>query len=88
MQAVDHMPRRRGRAGRKAWLEELPDGPTCFVAINHPAVVRAAVLHALGVPPQVFWRIDVAPLTQTWLTRTTGRWRLRETGHPPSLGDW
>jgi broad specificity phosphatase PhoE len=70
-----------------SWLEGVPDGPARVVAVTHPAVVRSAVLHALGAPPQVFWRIDVAPLTQTWLTRNTGRWRLRETGHPLSPGD-
>lgn len=64
------------------WLNELPTGAARIAAITHPAVVRAAVLHALGAPPECFWRLDAAPLSQTWLTYHGGRWQLRETGHP------
>ncbi|WP_329246596.1 histidine phosphatase family protein [Actinoallomurus sp. NBC_01490] len=64
------------------WLNELPTGPARIAAVTHPAVVRAAVLHTLGAPPECFWRLDAGPLTQTWLSRDGGRWRLRETGHP------
>jgi broad specificity phosphatase PhoE len=64
------------------WLNSLAPGPTRIVAVTHPAVVRAAVLHALGAPLACFWRLDVAPLTQTRLSHHSGRWQLRETGHP------
>jgi broad specificity phosphatase PhoE len=63
------------------WLNELPTGTARIAAITHPAVVRAAVLHTLGAPPEGFWRLDAGPLSQTWLTHHGGRWRLRETGH-------
>ena len=65
-----------------AWLDELPATPARLAAITHPAVVRAAALHTLGAPASCFWRLDTAPLSQTWLSRNDGRWRLRETGHP------
>ncbi|MFB9836903.1 histidine phosphatase family protein [Actinoallomurus acaciae] len=64
------------------WLNELPTGTARIAAITHPAVVRAAVLHVLGAPAAGFWRLDAAPLSQTWLTHHGGRWQLRETGHP------
>jgi broad specificity phosphatase PhoE len=66
-----------------SWLAGLPElaGPAHLAAVTHPAVVRAAVLHTLGAPLAGFWRLDSAPLTQTWLTRHGGRWQLRETGH-------
>jgi len=64
------------------WLDELPAGPTRIAAITHPSVIRAAALHVLGAPPSSFWRLDTAPLSQTWLSRHGGRWQLRETGHP------
>jgi broad specificity phosphatase PhoE len=71
-----------------AWLDGLAAGPARIAAITHPAFVRAAVLYALQAPPVCFWRLDVAPLSQTWLSRHDGRWRLRETGHPltPAAG--
>jgi broad specificity phosphatase PhoE len=50
-------------------------GHTIMVA--QPAVIRAAIVHAIAGTPQSFWRIDIAPLSQTMLTRSNGRWRLR-----------
>lgn len=61
------------RVGR--WLESLPEGRT--VAVVEPEVVRAAVVHALGLPTGSFWRLDVAPLTATELSGRAGRWNLR-----------
>jgi broad specificity phosphatase PhoE len=71
-----------GLAARVAhWLNEIPADATRIAAVTHPAVVRAAVLATLGAPLHCFWRLDVSPLSQTWLTRHGGRWQLRETGH-------
>ena len=64
------------------WLDGLAGERVRIAAITHPAVVRAAVVQTLGAPLSCFWRLDSAPLTQTWLTRNAGRWQLRETGHP------
>ncbi|MBD3002874.1 histidine phosphatase family protein [Streptomyces sp. 5-10] len=52
-----------------------------LLAVVEPAVVRAALVHALGLPAPTFWRLDVAPLTATELSGRAGRWNLR-CGHP------
>jgi broad specificity phosphatase PhoE len=57
-------------------------GSARIAAVTHPALVRAVVTHVLKAPPGSFWRIDAAPLSQTWLSYHHGRWQLRETGHP------
>ncbi|MER5885019.1 histidine phosphatase family protein [Streptomyces sp. NPDC001941] len=57
------------------WLDALPEGRA--LAVAGPGAVRAAVVHALAVPPDVFWRVDVEPLALTRLTRHSGRWHLR-----------
>ncbi|MEU3464258.1 histidine phosphatase family protein [Streptomyces sp. NPDC006733] len=59
------------------WLDgRAPDGGR-VLAVVEPAVVRAAVVHGLGLPPQAFWRMDVLPLTVTELSGRAGRWNLR-----------
>jgi broad specificity phosphatase PhoE len=65
-----------------AWLDAVQDTGDRIVAVTHPAVIRAAVIHVLGAPPKSFWRIDVVPLSHTRLTCNGGAWTLRETGHP------
>jgi broad specificity phosphatase PhoE len=45
--------------------------------IAHSSVIRAAALHALGAPPEAFWRIDVEPLSVTEMTSDGRRWQLR-----------
>ncbi|MFF0286867.1 histidine phosphatase family protein [Streptomyces sp. NPDC005262] len=70
------------------WLDSLhgegaDDGSV--LAVVEPAAVRAAIVHALGLPPQAFWRLDVAPLTLTELSGRSGRWNLR-CGRPLSPG--
>jgi broad specificity phosphatase PhoE len=72
------------------WLDTLANkttsdraaGPARIAAVTHPALVRAVVTHVLKAPPGSFWRIDAAPLSQTWLSYHHDRWQLRETGHP------
>lgn len=62
------------------WLDSLHrEGAdnSSVLAVAEPAVVRAAIVHALGLPPQTFWRLDVAPLTLTELSGRSGRWNLR-----------
>ncbi|MFF5205515.1 histidine phosphatase family protein [Streptosporangium sp. NPDC000396] len=56
------------------WLSRRAPGR--LVAVTHPPVIRAAVVHALGAPAQAFWRVDVAPLARVALTGRDGRWRL------------
>ncbi|MGW9523881.1 histidine phosphatase family protein [Streptomyces diastaticus] len=55
--------------------------PVRLLAVVEPAVVRAAVIHALDLPARAFWRLDTGPLTLTTLTGRPGRWNLA-TGQP------
>ena len=66
-------------AGWLASLTEiaLTDNTLPTVAVTHPAVIRAAVLLALDVPPKSFWRIDIAAVSRTLLHFRNGRWTLR-----------
>nr|WSW65053.1 histidine phosphatase family protein [Streptomyces sp. NBC_00995] len=60
------------------WLDSpAGDGTGRVLGVVEPAVIRAAVVHALALPPQAFWRLDVAPLTVTELSGRAGRWNLR-----------
>jgi broad specificity phosphatase PhoE len=59
------------------WLDELPDLRLGLLAIVDPAVVQAAIVHAMGAPPTAIWRLDVAPLTTALLVGRPGRWNLR-----------
>jgi broad specificity phosphatase PhoE len=64
------------RAGQ--WLDGVGtrlSGHT--IAVAHAVVIRAAIVHAIEAGPRSFWRIDIAPLSQTLLTRSHGQWRLR-----------
>jgi broad specificity phosphatase PhoE len=63
-----------------AWLDERRQDIGHGIAVTHPAVIRAAVVHVIGAPPQAFWRIDVEPLSCTDLRRNGDRWTLRATG--------
>ncbi|MGW4226399.1 histidine phosphatase family protein [Streptomyces bauhiniae] len=57
------------------WLKSAPEGRT--IAVVEPEAVRATVVHALGLPTDTFWRLDVPPLTATELSGRAGRWNLR-----------
>jgi broad specificity phosphatase PhoE len=61
-----------------SWLDGagLPAGRTAV--FTHPAVVRAALVHALQAGPATFWRIDVPPLAKAVLSGGAGHWTLKE----------
>ncbi|MEU3600342.1 histidine phosphatase family protein [Streptomyces sp. NPDC006798] len=67
----------RARVG--GWLDGLAHGPAGrrVLAVAEAAVVRVAVLHALALPPETFWRLDVPPLSRTDLSGDGRRWNLR-----------
>jgi broad specificity phosphatase PhoE len=52
------------------------------VAVTHPAVIRAAIVHALRIPALAFWRFDIAPLTLTDLRFNRNVWTVRCSGCP------
>ena len=64
-----------GRVG--AWLDALPRDHHRVVAVVTPAIVKAAVVHAIVGTPASFWRIDVAPLSRTVLSGRPTSWTLR-----------
>jgi len=59
-----------------AWLRESLSREGATLAVTHAAVVRAAVVNALGAPAPAFWRIDVAPFTLARFSGHEGRWNL------------
>lgn len=59
------------------WLVSLQTTPGHVVAVTHPFIIRAAVIHVMQ--GSAFHDIDVEPLSAVEL-RFTGRWRLRLTG--------
>jgi broad specificity phosphatase PhoE len=58
------------------WLDAQGATLQVTVAITHPSVIRAAILHAIEAGPRSFWRIDVAPLSLTRINGNNGRWTL------------
>ncbi|QVM90640.1 histidine phosphatase family protein [Pseudomonas entomophila] len=57
------------------WMDSaLGEGE--WIAVTHPFVIRAAMLHALGAPFASFHRIDVPPLARVRLSHY-GQWRLQ-----------
>jgi broad specificity phosphatase PhoE len=63
-----------------AWLDGERQRSTRTLAVTHSAVIRAAIVHAIGAPPHSFWRIDVAPLSVTRLSAAADRWTLSSAG--------
>jgi broad specificity phosphatase PhoE len=53
-----------------------------MIAVTHPAIIRAAIVHALQIPVHIFWRIDIAPLTTTDLRFNGNLWTVRRSGCP------
>jgi broad specificity phosphatase PhoE len=62
------------RAG--VWLGQSLTREGATLAVTHAAVVRAAMMSALGAGSSAFWRIDVAPLSLARLSGHAGRWNL------------
>jgi broad specificity phosphatase PhoE len=60
-----------------AWLDALPRDHHRVAAVVTPAIVKAALVHALHATPASFWRIDVPPLSRTVLSGQPGTWTLR-----------
>jgi broad specificity phosphatase PhoE len=59
------------------WLASLTDNTSRTVAVTHPAVIRAAILAALDIPPKSFWRIDIAPVSRTVMHFRNDCWTLK-----------
>ncbi len=55
---------------------DWPDGRSA--AVVTPLVARTLVVHAIGAPPEVIFRIDVPPLGRASISRSGPHWRLQE----------
>lgn len=62
------------------WLDEQFAVTGRVVAVTHPAVIKAAVVHAVRGTPESFWRIDIAPLSRTGLSGRSPAWTLHSLG--------
>jgi broad specificity phosphatase PhoE len=58
------------------WLDEQFGVTGRVVAVTHPSVIKAAVVHAVHGTPESFWRIDIAPLSRTGLSGRAPLWTL------------
>ncbi|GGE71759.1 histidine phosphatase family protein [Sphingomonas prati] len=58
------------------WLDGLCDADGTVLAVTHAMVVRAVLVHSIGLPAAAAMAIDVGPLSQTVLS-SNGRWRLQ-----------
>jgi broad specificity phosphatase PhoE len=63
------------RVGQAIDQHPWPEGRS--VAVVAPLVARALAVHALGAPPEVIFRVDVAPLGRVLLSRSGDHWRLQ-----------
>ena len=64
------------RVGRVLDDHPWPEGRS--VVVVTPLVARAAAVHALGAPPEVIFRIDIAPLGRVLISRSGHHWRMQE----------
>jgi broad specificity phosphatase PhoE len=71
-ESLDDLVRRVG-----GWIDDQADAGAATLIITHASVMRAALSHALAIPPAYAIRIDVAPLTTLRLSYN-GQWRLQE----------
>ena len=62
------------------WLDEQFAMTGRVVAVTHPPVIKAAVVHAIRGTPESFWRIDIAPLSRTGLSGRSPVWTLHSLG--------
>jgi broad specificity phosphatase PhoE len=62
------------RVGRLLDDRAWPEGRN--VAVVTSLVARALLVHALGAPPEVVFRIDMTPLGRALISRSQQTWRL------------
>jgi broad specificity phosphatase PhoE len=61
------------------WLDRHVDDGGHGLAVTHAAVIRGAILYAIGAGAHSFWHIDIAPSSVTELRNDGSRWRWRAT---------
>jgi broad specificity phosphatase PhoE len=80
--AVPHGGESRSRLAARVgdWMKEHLEDAGHAIVITHASVIRMAILHVLGAPPEAFWKIDVGPLSLTEMSSDGRRWTLRMIG--------
>lgn len=79
-------PLRQVAARTATALAGLRQPATRTVVVTHGAVIRTAVVAALGAPLGAFWQLDVAPCHLTELhARTGGGWHVVQVNSPPAF---
>jgi broad specificity phosphatase PhoE len=58
------------------WLDGQAAREGAALAVTSGGPIRAAVVHALGAPPEALWRIEAAPLGMAELHCHDGSWRV------------
>ncbi|WP_426570407.1 histidine phosphatase family protein [Streptomyces canus] len=59
------------------WLSSVPLDTERALAIVEPAVIRAALVHALQVPVRAFWHLDMPRPPAITLLHRDGNWTVR-----------
>jgi len=62
------------------WMDARMNNRGRFLAVTHPSIIRAAIIHTLNAPPTSFWRINIDPFSLTDISLNNGRWTLRSVG--------
>ena len=60
----------------RTWLDDVGSTPGRTLAVTSPAVIRAVVVSVLEAPVRSFWRVDVSPLSRTFVSRRGGAWTI------------
>lgn len=68
------------RVGR--WIDGQTQLERGAVVVTHAGVIKAALVHALRMPFEAFWRIDAAPLAITELHAADNRWTATRVNCP------
>jgi broad specificity phosphatase PhoE len=66
-----------------AVLDDHPWPAGRSVLVVTPLVARAAAVHTLGAPPEVIFRIDIAPLGRVLISRSNHIWRMQALAATP-----
>lgn len=66
------------------FLERARELPGALAGVTHATVVRAAVVLALGAPPEAFWHVDVVPASVTELRPREAGWLLARSNWTPA----
>ncbi|WP_296744558.1 histidine phosphatase family protein [Mesorhizobium sp.] len=69
-----------------ALLDNLVASSGHTIAVTHPVLIRAAIVHVLGAPLSAIWKIDIEPLSLTDFRSDGRRWVLRASGVGLSSG--